>query len=70
MGTGPATVLALSSIPHGPVVLVLHVIGNDPCSLRVAELLALMRANLDWFPQFFVEVVIVWHPMVHGMLLK
>lgn len=54
----------MSSKSHGPVILVLHAGGNDLCSLRVAELLALMRVDLDRFLLFFSEVVIVWSEII------
>lgn len=48
------------SLSSGPVVLVLHVGGNDIASLRTLELLAVMRADMDRFPLFFSRVLLVW----------
>ncbi|XP_044158603.1 uncharacterized protein LOC122944427 isoform X2 [Bufo gargarizans] len=48
----------------GPVILVLHAGGNDLCSQRMLELMALMRSDLERFPAFFPELVVVWSEVV------
>lgn len=49
---------------RGPVILVLHAGGGDVCSIRMDELLTLMRADLERIPGFFQQVIIVWSEMV------
>ncbi|KAM3933227.1 uncharacterized protein RB166_001093 [Leptodactylus fuscus] len=48
----------------GPVVIVIHAGGNDLCFVRVPELLAVMRSDLERIPGFFLEVVLVWSEIV------
>ncbi|XP_044130369.1 uncharacterized protein LOC122923581 isoform X2 [Bufo gargarizans] len=48
----------------GPVVLVVHAGGNDIGSVPLLELLTLMRADLERFPSFFREVILVWSEIV------
>lgn len=43
-----------------PVILVIHAGGNDLCTLKMAELLTLMRADLERIPLFFRDLVLVW----------
>ncbi|KAM3920263.1 uncharacterized protein RB166_014651 [Leptodactylus fuscus] len=48
----------------GPVILVVHAGGNDLCFVRMAELLAVMRSDLERIPGFFPELIIVWSEIV------
>ncbi|XP_040261978.1 uncharacterized protein LOC120977888 [Bufo bufo] len=59
----PETVY-LSTFARSPVILVIHAGGNDLCLLKVAELITLIRADLERIPTFFPEVVIVWSEMI------
>ncbi|KAM3920320.1 uncharacterized protein RB166_014717, partial [Leptodactylus fuscus] len=47
-----------------PVILVIHAGGNDLCVLRVAELLTLMRADMERIASYFSEVILVWSEMI------
>ncbi|KAM3936834.1 uncharacterized protein RB166_001414 [Leptodactylus fuscus] len=47
-----------------PVILVIHVGGNDLCVLRVAELITLMRADMERIASYFSEVILVWSEMI------
>lgn len=49
---------------HSPVVLVLHAGGNDLCLLKRAELLTIMRADLEKIPIFFSDLVLVWSKII------
>lgn len=49
---------------RGSVILVLHAGGNDVWSMRMEELLTLMKADLDRIPEFFHHVVIVWSEII------
>lgn len=44
--------------------LVLHAGGNYICSMRMDELLTLMRADLESIPTFFQHIIIVWSEMI------
>ncbi|KAM4048973.1 uncharacterized protein ACNLHF_027154 [Anomaloglossus baeobatrachus] len=57
-------VVNISRTAVRPVVLVLHAGGNDLCSIEMTELLTLMRADIDKFPAFFSQVLIVWSEIV------
>ncbi|XP_044130444.1 uncharacterized protein LOC122923654 [Bufo gargarizans] len=57
-------VVEIGSQASGPVVLVLHAGGNDMGSVPLVELLALIRSDLERFPSFFREVVLVWSEVV------
>ncbi|KAM3936789.1 uncharacterized protein RB166_000745 [Leptodactylus fuscus] len=47
-----------------PVILVVHAGGNDIGTLSMAELITLMRADIDRMMGYFTEVVLVWSEMV------
>ncbi|XP_069838464.1 uncharacterized protein [Dendropsophus ebraccatus] len=47
-----------------PVILVLHAGGNDLCSMRMAELMTLMRADIERFQNFFTEMIFVWSEII------
>lgn len=49
---------------RGPVILVLHAGGNDICTVRMDELITLMRADLERIPAFFKQVILVWSEMI------
>lgn len=49
---------------RGPVILVLHSGGNYVCSIRMDELLTLMRVDLERIPSFFQQVIIVWSEII------
>lgn len=48
----------------GPEILVIHTGGNDLCLLRIAELISLMRSDINRLPSF-PKVIIVCPP--HGV---
>lgn len=63
----PQVLSAAVEIGHGargPVILVLHAGGNDLCAIRMDELLALMRADVERLPGFFRQVIIVWSEII------
>ncbi|KAM3918948.1 uncharacterized protein RB166_013686 [Leptodactylus fuscus] len=47
-----------------PVILVVHAEDNNLCVLCVAELITLMRADLERITSYFAEVVLVWSEIV------
>lgn len=49
---------------RGPVILVIHAGGNDLCFMKMAELITIMRADLERLPAVFPKVVLVWSEMV------
>lgn len=49
---------------RGPVILVIHAGGNDVCSMRMDELLTLMKADLERIPGFFQHVIVVWSEII------
>lgn len=57
-------VVAVSRSARGPVIIVLHVGGNDLSSMRVPELITLIRSDLDRIPGFFSKVIIVWSEII------
>lgn len=48
----------------GPTVLVVHAAGNDLCSVRIAELIAIIKADFDRFPSYFRELLMIWSEIV------
>ncbi|XP_040278588.1 uncharacterized protein LOC120999931 isoform X1 [Bufo bufo] len=49
---------------RGPVILVIHAGGNDLCLSRLAELMTLMRSDIERFSSFFSEMVLVWSEII------
>lgn len=49
---------------RGPVILVVHAGGNDVCTMRMDELLTLMKAVLERIPGFYQHVIIVWSEII------
>lgn len=60
----PTEALAISYIARPPVILVIHAGGNDLCSMRLSELLVLMRADLDRIFSFFPVLLLVWSEVI------
>lgn len=56
--------IQISRLAQPPVVLVTHAGGNDICSVRVPELLTLMRVDIDRLLSYFQEAVLVWSEMI------
>lgn len=48
----------------GPVILILNAGGNDICTIRMDELITLVRADLVRITGFFRNVIIVGSEMV------
>lgn len=46
------------------LVRVIHAVGNDLCFFKMSDLLTLMRADLEFFPGFFWDLVIVWSEII------
>ncbi|KAM4020115.1 uncharacterized protein ACNLHF_000667 isoform 2-T2 [Anomaloglossus baeobatrachus] len=57
-------VVNISRQSAGPTILVLHVGGNDLCRVKLADLLTLMRTDLNRFPGFFSELRVVWSEII------
>ncbi|XP_069812354.1 serine/arginine repetitive matrix protein 1-like isoform X2 [Dendropsophus ebraccatus] len=57
-------VIAISKQVHGPAVLVIHAGGNDLCSVRLAELISVIRSDLIRMSDFFSDSIIVWSEIV------
>lgn len=57
-------VVFISRHVQAPVVLVLHVGGNDLCSVPTGELISLMKADLSRFSGFFTSLTVVWSEMI------
>lgn len=53
-------VVSLSWGTQVPVVLVLHLGGNDLCLVWIGELLTLMKTDLERFSGFVPELILVW----------
>lgn len=48
----------------GPAVLVVHAAGNDLCSVRIADLISIIKSDFDRFSGYFKNVVVVWTEIV------
>ncbi|KAM3936778.1 uncharacterized protein RB166_000586, partial [Leptodactylus fuscus] len=57
-------VIAVGQFAPPPVILVIHAGGNDLCFLGVAELITLMKADMERMTGYFAEVIIVWSEIV------
>ncbi|KAM4032281.1 uncharacterized protein ACNLHF_019593 isoform 1-T1 [Anomaloglossus baeobatrachus] len=56
--------MEISRIARPPTILVIHAGGNDLCFLKLAELMTLMRADLERIISFFSEVILVWSELI------
>lgn len=63
-------VVFLSRSVQSPVILVVHVGGNDLCSVRMGELLTLMQADVNRFFCFVPELVLVWSEIVPRLVWR
>lgn len=57
-------IVSVSRWVQGPAVLLIHAGGNDLCSTSVLELITIIRSDMDRFPAFFQDVVLVWSEVV------
>lgn len=57
-------VVNISRQVRAPVVLVLHVGGNDLCCVPTGELMAVMKTDLTRFSGFFTGLTVVWSEIV------
>ncbi|KAM4026879.1 uncharacterized protein ACNLHF_022756 [Anomaloglossus baeobatrachus] len=56
--------MEISRVARPPTILVIHAGGNDLCFLKMAELMTLMRADLERIINFFSEVILVWSELI------
>ncbi|KAM3936568.1 uncharacterized protein RB166_008366 [Leptodactylus fuscus] len=56
--------ISIGQVAPPPVILVIHAGGNDLCVMRVAELITLMRADMERIASYFSEVILVWSEMI------
>ncbi|XP_069802067.1 uncharacterized protein [Dendropsophus ebraccatus] len=57
-------VIAISKQLHGPAVLVIHAGGNDLCSVRLAELISVIKSDVIRMSELFTDSIIVWSEVV------
>ncbi|KAM3931107.1 LOW QUALITY PROTEIN: uncharacterized protein RB166_004615 [Leptodactylus fuscus] len=57
-------VIEIGRSSQAPVVLLFHMGGNDLGVINLSELILLIRSDVDRFPAFFQDVVIVWLEVV------
>ncbi|CAJ0962147.1 unnamed protein product [Ranitomeya imitator] len=57
-------VVRIARVASSPTVVVIHAGGNDLASFPLAELLTLMRADLDKLPGFFPVMRLVWSELI------
>lgn len=57
-------VVDISRSVRGPVILLIHAGGNDVCSVRLEELITIMKADLERIPGFFPQCLLVWSEIV------
>ncbi|XP_073517775.1 uncharacterized protein [Phyllobates terribilis] len=53
-------VVRIAQTASSPLILVLHAGGNDLCSFHLAELLTIMRSDVDKFHRLFPELTLIW----------
>ncbi|XP_069804499.1 uncharacterized protein [Dendropsophus ebraccatus] len=53
-------VIGIAKESLGPVILVIHVGGNDIFHLKLVELLTFMRSDVERFGIFFSKMILVW----------
>ncbi|XP_071980183.1 uncharacterized protein [Engystomops pustulosus] len=57
-------VVDISRYSASPSILVLHLGGNDLCSVRFGELVPLIQSDLERFSSFFSRFVLVWSEII------
>ncbi|XP_071969433.1 uncharacterized protein [Engystomops pustulosus] len=57
-------VVDISRYSVSPSILVLHLGGNDLCSVRFGELVPLIQSDLERFSSFFSRFVLVWSEII------
>ncbi|CAJ0949278.1 unnamed protein product [Ranitomeya imitator] len=69
--TSPAGSCArIARVASSPTVVVIHAGGNDLASFPLAELLTLMRADLDKLPGFFPVMRLVWSELIPRLVWR
>ncbi|XP_031760268.1 uncharacterized protein LOC101734168 isoform X2 [Xenopus tropicalis] len=63
-------VFSFSRIYNGPIVLVVHAGGNDLGTVKVAELITLIKSDLERCASLFTKVVIVWSEIVPRLVWR
>ncbi|CAJ0958425.1 unnamed protein product [Ranitomeya imitator] len=63
-------VVRIARVASSPTVVVIHAGGNDLASFPLAELLTLMRADLDKLPGFFPVMRLVWSEMIPRLVWR
>ncbi|CAJ0936584.1 unnamed protein product [Ranitomeya imitator] len=63
-------IVRIGRVASSPTVVVIHAGGNDLASFPLAELLTLMRADLDKLPDFFPVMRLVWSEMIPRLVWR
>ncbi|CAJ0929021.1 unnamed protein product [Ranitomeya imitator] len=63
-------IVRIARVASSPTVVVIHAGGNDLASFPLAELLTLMRADLDKLPGFFPVMRLVWSEMIPRLVWR
>ncbi|CAJ0959820.1 unnamed protein product [Ranitomeya imitator] len=63
-------IVQIARVASSPTVVVIHAGGNDLASFPLAELLTLMRADLDKLPGFFPVMRLVWSEMIPRLVWR
>ncbi|CAJ0930878.1 unnamed protein product [Ranitomeya imitator] len=57
-------IVHISRVASSPTIVVIHAGGNDLASFPLAELLTLIRSDMDKFPSFFPLMRLVWSEII------
>ncbi|CAJ0965257.1 unnamed protein product [Ranitomeya imitator] len=63
-------VVRIARVASSPTVVVIHAGGNELASFPLAELLTLMRADLDKLPGFFPAMRLVWSELIPRLVWR
>ncbi|XP_069601439.1 uncharacterized protein [Ranitomeya imitator] len=63
-------VVHIARVASSPTIVVIHAGGNDLASSPLAELLTLIRSDMDKFPSFFQSMRLVWSEVIPRLVWR
>ncbi|XP_069585212.1 uncharacterized protein [Ranitomeya imitator] len=63
-------IVHISRVASSPTIVVIHAGGNDLASFPLAELLTLIRSDMDKFPSFFPLMRLVWSEIIPRLVWR
>ncbi|CAJ0965218.1 unnamed protein product, partial [Ranitomeya imitator] len=63
-------IVRIARVASSPAIVVIHAGGNDLASSPLAELLTLIRSDMDKFPSFFPAMRLVWSEVIPRLVWR